>query len=91
MNVQTNLIGSKLAISFAQGTSRENIWKWMLRGRDISQKHNVLFTQILNDNDIQSPTPSDISITDSITPPISTMFISAFVKNIDFYSSKMVK
>lgn len=71
LNVQTNLIGSKLAISFAQGTSRENVRKWMLRGRDIAQKHNVIFTQILNDNDIQSPTPSDISITDSITPPFS--------------------
>ena len=64
-------MGSKLALSFAQGTSRENVRKWMLRGRDISQKHTVLFTQILNDNDIQSPTPSDVFITDSIIPPFS--------------------
>ena len=69
MNIQTNLMGSELALSFAQGTSRENVRKWMLRGRDISQKHIVLFTQILNDNDIQSPTPSDVFITDSMTPP----------------------
>ena len=60
MNIQTNLMGNKLALSFAQGTAKENVQKWMLRGRDISQKHIVLFTQILNDNDIQSPTPSDV-------------------------------
>ena len=75
MNIQTNLMGSKLALSFAQGTSRENVRKWMLRGRDISQKHTVLFTQILNDNDIQSPTPSDVFITDSIIPPFSDKLI----------------
>ena len=75
MNIQTNLMGSKLALSFAQGTSRENVRKWMLRGRDISQKHIVLFTQVLNENDIQSPTPSDVAITDSTTPPFSDKLI----------------
>ena len=68
-------MGSKLALSFAQGTSRENVRKWMLRGRDISQKHIVLFTQVLNENDIQSPAPSDVSITDSTTPPFSDKLI----------------
>jgi hypothetical protein len=82
MNIQTNLMGNKLAISFAQGTSRENVRKRMLRGRDISQKHIVLFTQALNENDIQSPVPSDVFITDSITPPFSdklTMFHIAMI------------
>ncbi|WP_129727451.1 DUF3231 family protein [Ectobacillus funiculus] len=77
MNMQTNLIGSKLAISFAQTSPIENIQQWMLRGRDISKKHVKLFIAILMDNDIQPPMSSDSSITDSTIPPFSdklTMF-----------------
>lgn len=77
MNVQTNLIGSKLALSFAQATARENIRNWMLRGKDISQKHIKIFTKVLLNNDINPPISSDVCITDSTTPPFSdklTMF-----------------
>jgi hypothetical protein len=82
LNIQTNLIGSKLATSFAQGTTRESIRKWMLRGRDISKKHIQIFTKALIENDIQPPCPSDVSITDSTTPPFSdklTMFHMSFM------------
>jgi len=82
MNIQTNLIGSKLALSFAQAAPREKIQKWMLRGRDISQKHIQIFTKVLIDNDIQPPIPSDVCITDSTTPPFSdklTMFHMALI------------
>ncbi|WP_100374299.1 DUF3231 family protein [Bacillus sp. FJAT-45037] len=75
LNIQTNLIGSKLATSFAQATSRNNIRKWMLRGRDISQKHIEIFTKILLNNDIIAPMPSDICITDSTTAPFSDKLI----------------
>lgn len=71
MNIQTNLIGSKLALSFAQGTPREKIRKWMLRGSDISKKHIQIFTKVLLESDVQPPVPSDVSITDSTTPPFS--------------------
>lgn len=71
MNIQTNLIGSKLSISFAQTSPREKIQKWMLRGRDISQKHIQIFTKVLLENDIQPPVSSDIAISDSTIPPFS--------------------
>jgi hypothetical protein len=82
MNIQTNLMGSKLAISFAQATSREKIRKWMLRGGEISKKHIQVFTQILIENDTQAPIPSDVCIIDSTTPPFSdklTMFHMALL------------
>ena len=82
MNIQTNIMGAKLAISFAQTSPRENVQNWMLRGRDISTKHIQVFTKVLLDNDIQSPITSDIAITDSTTPPFSdklTMFHMAFM------------
>lgn len=71
MNIKTNLMGGKLAISFAQTSSRENVQKWMLRGRDITKKHIQIFTKALINNDIQPPISSDIAITDSTTPPFS--------------------
>ena len=78
MNIQTNIIGNKIALSFAQGSPNENVQKWMLRGKDISQKHVTLFTKSLMDNDINPPVSSDIAVTDSTTPPFSdklTLFL----------------
>lgn len=75
MNTLTNQIGSKLALSFAQISPRENVQKWMLRGKDISQKHLSVFTKILVDNDLQPPIASDVYITDSTTPPFSDKLI----------------
>ncbi|MED4532348.1 DUF3231 family protein [Metabacillus fastidiosus] len=71
MNIQTNVIGAKLALSFAQTSQSEEIQKWMFRGKDISQKHVDLFTKTLIDNNINSPVSSDVSITDSTVPPFS--------------------
>lgn len=71
MNIQTNLMGSKLALSFAQISPRENIQKWMLRGSEISQKHIQIFSRTLFDNHIQPPISSDVCITDSTASPFS--------------------
>ena len=82
LNIQTNIMGAKLAISFAQTSPRKKIQQWMLRGRDISKKHVQIFTQVLLKNDIQPPVSSDIAITDSTTPPFSdklTMFHMSFM------------
>lgn len=75
LNIQTNLMGSKLATSFAQGTTREKIRKWMMRGKDISQKHIKIFTDILLKNDINPPIPSDVGITNSTIAPFSDKLI----------------
>jgi hypothetical protein len=82
LNIQTNIMGAKLAISFAQISPREKIQKWMLRGRDISKKHIQIFTKALLNNDIQPPVSSDVAVTNSTTPPFSdrlTMFHMSFM------------
>lgn len=71
MNGLTNQIGSKLSLSFAQTSPNKNIQKWMLRGRDISQKHLKIFADALNNNNVQAPVSADVSITDSTIPPFS--------------------
>ncbi|MBA2939085.1 DUF3231 family protein [Paenibacillus sp. CGMCC 1.16610] len=77
MNILTNQIGSKLALSFAQISPNSDVQTWMLRGKDISNKHAKIFSSSLIDNDTQAPSSSDVCITDSTTPPFSdklTMF-----------------
>ncbi|MFC7688065.1 DUF3231 family protein [Ureibacillus sp. GCM10028918] len=84
INIQTNLIGTKIAQSFAQGSSIEKIRKWMLRGKDIAQKHIQVLAKVLLENDIQSPASSDICITDSTEPPFSdklTMFLISLLNS----------
>ncbi|MDV2887788.1 DUF3231 family protein, partial [Alkalihalophilus pseudofirmus] len=67
MNIQTNTIGSKLSQSLAQTSSNEKVQKWMIRGKEISQKHIEIFTKNLTNNDISPPNSSDIGVTDSTT------------------------
>lgn len=71
MNVLTNQIGSKIALSFAQTTTNEQVRKWMERGSEISKKHLNIFIKILSDYDIQTPTSADHFITDSTTAPFT--------------------
>lgn len=71
MNIQTNLIGTKLCLSFAQTSPSKEVQQFMLRGKEISAKHLKIFSTLLIDNDIQSPISSDIGITDATTAPFS--------------------
>ncbi|MDG5789366.1 DUF3231 family protein [Evansella sp. AB-P1] len=71
MNTQTNLIGTKLCLSFAQTSPTKEVQQFMLRGNEISKKHMKVFTSALLDNNIQSPISSDVCVTDSIVPPFS--------------------
>jgi hypothetical protein len=71
MNIQTNLIGAKLSLAFAQTSPRKDVQDWMIRGSKIAEKHIQIFTKALLNNDIQSPISSDIAISDSTIPAFS--------------------
>ncbi|WP_201712836.1 DUF3231 family protein [Rossellomorea arthrocnemi] len=75
MNIQTNLIGLKLALSFAQISPRKEIQKYMLRGKEISEKHVKIFSSALSENNVQVPMSSDIALTDSTVSPFSDKLI----------------
>ncbi|WP_040205890.1 DUF3231 family protein [Neobacillus jeddahensis] len=75
MNIQTNLIGAKLSIAFAQSSPRKEVIKLMLQGKDISEKHVKIFSTTLLDNNTQSPVSSDVSITNSTAEVFSDKLI----------------
>ncbi|ELW9008215.1 DUF3231 family protein, partial [Campylobacter upsaliensis] len=49
MNTQTNNLGVKITLAFAQTTTNKDVRAYMLRGKDISQKHLKLFMDALVD------------------------------------------
>jgi Protein of unknown function (DUF3231) len=71
LNIQTNAIGAKICLSFAQTAPSKEIKEFMLRGKEISKKHIETFSKILMENDIQAPASSGIGITDSTTQVFS--------------------
>ncbi|MEO2075088.1 MAG: DUF3231 family protein [Bacillus sp. (in: firmicutes)] len=75
MNIQNNLIGAKLCLSFAQSSPRKEVQKLMLQGKDISEKHVKIFTSTMLDNNTQPPISSDVAITDSTAEVFSDKLI----------------
>jgi hypothetical protein len=75
MNIQNNLIGAIVSISFAQTSPRKEVQKLMLQGKNISEKHVKIFTGVLLDNNTQSPVSSDVSITNSTAEVFSDKLI----------------
>lgn len=75
MNIQTNLIGVKLSVSFAQTSPRKEVQKLMLQGKDISAKHVKIFSDVLLDNNTQPPASSDVSVTNSTAEVFSDKLI----------------
>ncbi|WP_170007171.1 DUF3231 family protein [Bacillus fonticola] len=79
MNIQTNLMGSRIALSFAQASPTKEVQDFMLRGKDISEKHIKIFSDVMLENGIQPPISSDISITNSTVPPFSDKLMVFFM------------
>ncbi|MBM7585137.1 hypothetical protein JOC86_001679 [Bacillus pakistanensis] len=71
MNVQTNAVGVKLGISFAQTSQSKEIQDFMLRGQEIANKHIKIFSSIMLDNDIPTPRLPDLSVSNSTTRTFS--------------------
>ncbi|MBB6450757.1 hypothetical protein HNR44_002747 [Geomicrobium halophilum] len=71
MNTLTNTIGGKLCLAFAQTSPSKEIQDYMLRGRDISNKHVQVFLETLLDNDIPNLGIPELFVSDSTTKTFS--------------------
>ncbi|WP_163583098.1 DUF3231 family protein [Gracilibacillus saliphilus] len=75
MNIETNTIGLKLCLSFAQTSPTKEVQDFMLRAKKVSQKHIKVFTDTLLENDIDVPEVPDLAISDSTTKTFSDKLI----------------
>ncbi|MCM3730826.1 DUF3231 family protein [Fictibacillus nanhaiensis] len=75
MNILTNAIGVNLCLSFAQTSPSKEIQNFMLRGKEISNKHIKIFSSILLENDIVTPRLPDACVSNSTTKTFSDKLI----------------
>lgn len=80
-NILTNSIGSKLCLAFAQTSPSKEIQDFMLRGKDISQKHIKIFTDAMLNEDIVSPN-SDLGISNSTAETFSDKLMMFHISTI---------
>ncbi|WP_158736339.1 DUF3231 family protein [Alteribacillus sp. YIM 98480] len=75
INILTNSLGVNLSLSFAQTSHSKEIQDYILRGKEISNKHIQIFSDILLENDITTPRLPDLSVSDSTTKTFSDKLI----------------
>ncbi|WP_350457435.1 DUF3231 family protein [Cytobacillus firmus] len=84
-NVETNMVGTMLALSFSQAAKSKEIISYMERGRNISKKHVKVLSSTLLDNDIQSPNSADYAVKGNDESPFSErlmMQLMAFLSTL---------
>ncbi|MGV2937945.1 DUF3231 family protein [Mesobacillus sp. LC4] len=74
-NVETNTLGKALMAGFAQVAKSKKVRNYCLQGKEIATKHVQIFTTMLTDDDLPSPMPWDLEITDSTVTPFSDKLI----------------
>jgi hypothetical protein len=75
MNIQTNSIGKALIMGLAQTSKSNEVKQYLLRGKQIAQKHIDIFSDYLNKEDLPVPMGWDASVGDSTTPIFSDKLI----------------
>ncbi|MGP4039525.1 DUF3231 family protein [Gracilibacillus sp. D59] len=74
-NVETNAVGKALMAGFAQVAKSKKVRNYCLKGKEIATKHVQVFTTMLTDDDLPSPMPWDLEVTDSTVSPFSDKLI----------------
>jgi hypothetical protein len=77
-NFQRNALGAATMIGFSQVAKNTEVRKFMIKGKEIAQKHCEVFGSILRENDIPVPMTWDTEITDSTTYTFSDKMIMFF-------------
>lgn len=65
LNVQTNSIGKALITGFAQIAQNDEVKQFLVKGKQIAQKHIDIFSDLLIKEDLPAPMSWDSAITDT--------------------------
>lgn len=71
LNIQSNAIGQATLTGFAQVTQSEQVRSFMIRGRDIANKHVEIFSSRLESERLPVTIPPDTFVTNSTESPFS--------------------
>lgn len=64
-NFQRNALGSVTMIGYSQVASNKDVTAFIIKGKEIAQKHCEIFGSYLKENDLSSPVTWDSEVTDS--------------------------
>jgi len=67
----TNSIGIKSCLAFAQTSPLKEVQDFLLRSKEVSQKHVKIFSDTLSQNDIETPHLPDTAVSNSTTQTFS--------------------
>lgn len=70
-NVLNNALGKAMVMAFAQAATSRDVEDFMLRGKEVCEKHIDLFGDVLMQDDLPSPMTWDAHVTDSTIAPFS--------------------
>lgn len=93
-NFQRNALGIATMIGFSQVAKSKEVRKFLVKGKEISQKHCEIFGSIMREDDIPVPMTFDTEVTDSITYTFSdklmTFYCTALIDlSVGYYGSSM--
>ncbi|WP_226035268.1 DUF3231 family protein [Aquibacillus saliphilus] len=93
-NFQRNSLGSATMIGYSQVASKSDVTEFIIRGKEIAQKHCEIFGSLLKENDLPSSMTWESEVTDSTTYTFSDrklMFYSTALTalSIGFYGASM--
>lgn len=94
VNMQRNALGKATMIGFSQVANSKEVREFMLRGKEIAEKHINVFGQALKESDLPVPMGWETGITSSQIAPFSDkmmMFITTALigLSIGFYATSM--
>ncbi|WP_281355707.1 DUF3231 family protein [Virgibacillus ihumii] len=94
MNYQRNALGTAVMIGFSQGAQSKEVRQFLVKGKEIAQKHCDVFSSILTEDDIPVPMTWNTEITDSTTSVFSdkyVMFVTTalIALSVGFYGTSM--
>ena len=70
-NLQTNIIGASMMTAFAQVAKSQAVRDYLLRGKELANKHINLFFTALKESELPASTPIDTLLTTSTESPFS--------------------
>ncbi|QKY71553.1 DUF3231 family protein [Lentibacillus sp. CBA3610] len=93
-NYHRNALGSATLVGYSQVAKNTDVRKFLVRGKEIAQKHCEVFGSILHEDDIPAPTKMEDSVTNSTTYTFSDklmMFYSTglIALSVGYYGASM--
>lgn len=71
LNIQTNSLGKSLLMGFSQVTKDKQVQEFINRGKEISDKHIKILSNLLKQEDLPAPMSWDAEVLNSTDPPFS--------------------